>query len=69
MSGKRKPRSTGKMLLAQWPGVLGLGMVGFAGFVAWQSQESLRGVAWMIGVGIGLLGYWTFANQNSDYKF
>jgi len=65
----KKKRNVGATLIAQWPGVLGLGMIGFAVFIAWQSREGLRGVAWMIGVGIALLGYWAFANNNSDYKF
>jgi hypothetical protein len=68
MASKKK-RTFTQTLLAQWPGALGLGMIGFAVFMAWQSQQGLRGVAWMIGVGICLLAYWAFANNNSDYKF
>jgi hypothetical protein len=68
MSAKKK-RSFAWTLVRQWPGAAGLGLIGFALFIASHSQESLRGVASMIGVGIALLGYWAFANNNSDYKF
>jgi hypothetical protein len=68
VSGKKK-RSFARTLVRQWPGAAGLGLIGFAVFIASHSQDSLRGVASMIGVGITLLGYWAFANNNSDYMF
>jgi len=67
-------RSFGEVLVAQWPGFLGLGLIALGLFWVWFVYEnggviSFQGVGLLIGGGLASLGYWSFANRNDGYNF
>ena len=67
-------RSFGEVLVAQWPGFLGLGLIAVGLFWDWFVSDhgggiSCQGVGLLIGGGLASLGYWSFANRNDRYNF
>jgi hypothetical protein len=67
-------RSFGEVLVAQWPGVLGFGLIGLGLFWIWYVHEnggviSFRLVALLFGGGIASILYWSLANRSDGYNF
>jgi hypothetical protein len=72
---KKKKRSFGEIVIAQWPGALGLLFIAAGLGVVWQAYAFpphvlyIKLVAVLIACGMAALGYWAFANNDSDYTF
>ena len=75
MNAPRKPkRSVLEVILAQWPGVVGLGLIAFGVLGMWQTRAAggrtmNRGLLAIVAVGVALLGYWALANKDDGYNF
>ena len=75
MKEHEKPkRSFIEALIAQWPGVVGLGLIAFGVFTIWQTRAEggrlmNRGLIGIIGLGMAFLAYWAFANKDDGYNF
>ena len=70
--GKTK-RSFGEILVAQWPGIAGLGAIGLGLLLIYEQHQAgglrTRGPLLIIGLGVAGILYWAFANRNDDYNF
>ena len=75
MKGQDNPkRSFIEVLIAQWPGVVGLGLIALGVIGMWQTRAAggrvmNRGLIALIGIGMALIGYWAFANKDDGYNF
>lgn len=74
MRQQQYKRSFADKLVAQWPGFLGLVLVGAAMFWLWYVHTHggiifVKVVALMFGLGFASMGYWALANRNDDYNF
>ena len=75
MKGPDRPRrGVVEVLFAQWPGVLGLGLIAVGVVGIWQTRAAggramNRGLIALIGVGVALVGYWALANKDDGYNF
>lgn len=72
--GDGEKRSLLEVLVAQWPGVLGLASAAFGVYRAWEVHQGGRnsgsraGLGFIV-IGLVLVGYWAFANRNDRYNF
>lgn len=69
-----RKRSFVERLIAQWPGALGVILVGLGLLIIWEVHQggrnsgSREGLLFIV-MGIVALGYWSFADRNDDYNF
>jgi hypothetical protein len=69
-----KKRTFLEKLIAQWPGLVGLGSVGLGVLIIWQIHKDgansgdRSGIIFII-FGVALLAYWAFSSNNDDYNF